>query len=113
MVDKELGERNFGFDSLKYMNRDMEKKGIVAHGCLPPEPRCHEHQEEWGGAISPAPVMGRSYKLRPCYEGGAISPAPVTGRSHKPRPCYGGGAISPAPVTGRSHKPRPCYGEEL
>ena len=23
MVEKELGERNFGFDSLKYMNRDM------------------------------------------------------------------------------------------
>ena len=31
MVEKELGERNFGFDSLKYMNRDMEEKGIVAH----------------------------------------------------------------------------------
>ena len=30
MVAKELGERNFGFDSLKYMNRDMEEKGIVA-----------------------------------------------------------------------------------
>ena len=23
MVEKELGERNFGFDSLKYMNCDM------------------------------------------------------------------------------------------
>ena len=31
MVEKELGERNFGFDSLKSrLNRDMEKKGIVA-----------------------------------------------------------------------------------
>ena len=30
MVEKELGERNFGLDSLKYMNRDMEEKGIVA-----------------------------------------------------------------------------------
>ncbi|CAL8336602.1 unnamed protein product [Boreogadus saida] len=30
MVEKELGERNFGFYSLKYMNRDMEEKGIVA-----------------------------------------------------------------------------------
>ena len=29
MVEKELGERTFGFDSLKYMNRDMENKGIV------------------------------------------------------------------------------------
>ncbi|CAL8250324.1 unnamed protein product [Boreogadus saida] len=39
MVEKELGERNFGFDSLKYMNRDMEEKGIVARECLPLEPR--------------------------------------------------------------------------
>ena len=30
MVEKESGERNFGFDSLKYMNCDMEEKGIVA-----------------------------------------------------------------------------------
>ena len=35
MVEKELGERNFGFDSLKYMNHDMEEKGIVARECLP------------------------------------------------------------------------------
>jgi hypothetical protein len=40
MVEKELGERNFGFDYLKYMNRDMEEKGIVTRDCLPPEPRC-------------------------------------------------------------------------
>ncbi|CAL8295675.1 unnamed protein product [Gadus morhua 'NCC'] len=40
MVDKELGERNFGFDSLKYMNHDMEEKEIVARDCLPLEPRC-------------------------------------------------------------------------
>ena len=39
MVEKELGERNFGFDSLKYMNQDMEVKGIVASDCLPLEPR--------------------------------------------------------------------------
>ena len=39
MVIKELGERNFGFDSLKYMNHDMEEKGIVARKCLPLEPR--------------------------------------------------------------------------
>ncbi|CAL8286549.1 unnamed protein product [Boreogadus saida] len=36
MVKKELGERNFGFDSLKGMNHDMEEKGIVAReGCCP------------------------------------------------------------------------------
>ncbi|CAL8290661.1 unnamed protein product [Arctogadus glacialis] len=29
MVENELGERNFGFDSLKYMDHDMEEKGIV------------------------------------------------------------------------------------
>ena len=40
MVEKELGERNFGFDSLKYMNCDMEEKGIDDRACLPPEPRC-------------------------------------------------------------------------
>ena len=38
MVEKELRERSFGFD-LKYMNCDMEEKGIVARDCLPPEPR--------------------------------------------------------------------------
>ena len=39
MVEKELGERNIGSGSLKYMNRDMEEKGIVGRACLPPEPR--------------------------------------------------------------------------
>ena len=39
-VEQELGERNFGFEYLKYMSRDMEEKGIVARDCLPPEPRC-------------------------------------------------------------------------
>ena len=39
MVEKELGEGNFGFDSLKYMNRYMAEKGIVARDCLPLEPR--------------------------------------------------------------------------
>ncbi|CAL8387784.1 unnamed protein product [Boreogadus saida] len=28
-VENELGGRNFGFDSLKNMNHDMEEKGIV------------------------------------------------------------------------------------
>ena len=37
MVEKEWGERNFGFDSLNSrLNRDMEEKGIVARDCLPP-----------------------------------------------------------------------------
>ena len=34
MVEEELEERNFGFDSLKYMNHDMEEKGIVGRECL-------------------------------------------------------------------------------
>ncbi|CAL8337424.1 unnamed protein product [Boreogadus saida] len=33
------GSRNFGFDSLKNMNHDMEEKGIVGRECLPLEPR--------------------------------------------------------------------------
>jgi hypothetical protein len=39
MVEKKLGERKFGFVSLKYMNQDMEETGIVARDCLPLEPR--------------------------------------------------------------------------
>ena len=39
MVENALGERNFGFDPLKYMNHDMEEKGIVGRKCLPLEPR--------------------------------------------------------------------------
>ena len=35
-----MGERNLGFDSLKYMNRDMAEKGIVACNCLPLEHSC-------------------------------------------------------------------------
>ena len=50
MVEKELGERNIGSGSLKYMNRDMEEKGIVARACLPPEPRCPQR----GGGASAA-----------------------------------------------------------
>ncbi|CAL8360803.1 unnamed protein product [Boreogadus saida] len=40
MAEKEFGERIFGFDSLKYMNHDMEEKGIVSRDFLPPKPRC-------------------------------------------------------------------------
>ena len=34
MVEKQLRERNFGFDCLKNVNRDMEEKGIVACDCF-------------------------------------------------------------------------------
>ena len=37
MVEKELGERNFGLDSLKYMNHDMDEKRFFARECLPLE----------------------------------------------------------------------------
>jgi hypothetical protein len=39
MVENEFGEKNFGFDSLMYMNHEMEEKGIVGRECLPLEPR--------------------------------------------------------------------------
>ena len=39
MVENALGERNFGFDSLKYINHDLEEKGMVGPECLPLEPR--------------------------------------------------------------------------
>jgi hypothetical protein len=52
MVEKELGERIFGFDSLKYLNHDMEEKGIVASDCLPLEPRCR------GTTASALPATG-------------------------------------------------------
>ena len=42
MVEEELGERNFGFVSMKYMNRCMEPKGIVARDCPLPA-ACSEH----------------------------------------------------------------------
>ena len=36
MVEKELGQRNFSFDSLKSrLNRNMEEKEIVARDYLP------------------------------------------------------------------------------
>ena len=35
MVEKELGERNFGFDSLKYMNGNM----LPAAGCREAPPQ--------------------------------------------------------------------------
>ena len=38
-VENELGGRNFGYDSLKNMNSDMEEKGIVGGECLQLETR--------------------------------------------------------------------------
>ena len=34
MVEKELEERNFGFESLKYMNCDIEETGIFSRRSL-------------------------------------------------------------------------------
>ena len=38
MVEKELGERNFGFDSLKYMNCDMPPVAARHHRREAPPP---------------------------------------------------------------------------
>ena len=38
MVEKELGERNFGFDSQKYMNCDMLPVAARHHGREAPPP---------------------------------------------------------------------------
>ena len=64
MVEKELGERNFGFDSLKYMNRHMEEKGFVAHDCLPLEPRWSPAAEpHWSPAARcPLPAAARHHQ---------------------------------------------------
>ena len=52
VVEKELGETNFGFDSVKsILNHDMEEKGIVARDCLllpvaeVPPPRARDMEE--------------------------------------------------------------------
>ena len=51
MKEKELGERNFGFDSLKSrLNHDMEEKGIVARDCLPPAEAAEAAEAGGGGA---------------------------------------------------------------
>ena len=44
MVEKEFGERNFGFASLKNMNLEMEEKEIVAHDCLPGSPAARRRE---------------------------------------------------------------------
>ena len=39
MVEKELGERNFGFDTLKSrLNHDMQEKGIIVEVPRQPPP---------------------------------------------------------------------------
>ena len=64
MVEKELGEWNFGFDSMKYMNCDMDEKGIVARDCPLPEPRCPpptaaKHHRPAAGSRQPAAGSGQ------------------------------------------------------
>ncbi|CAL8387121.1 unnamed protein product [Boreogadus saida] len=54
MVENELGERNFGFDSLKYMNHDMEEKGIVGRECIPLEPCFPPPRQRSGNRRQPA-----------------------------------------------------------
>jgi hypothetical protein len=59
MVEKALGERNFGFDSLKSrLNRKMEAKGIVElEAAPPPEESAYDREvgtiERWGNDLDP------------------------------------------------------------
>ncbi|CAL8234156.1 unnamed protein product [Arctogadus glacialis] len=46
MVEKELGERNFGFDSLKYMNCDMPPVAARHH-----RPAAGSRQQAAGGSV--------------------------------------------------------------
>jgi hypothetical protein len=49
MVEKELGERNFGFDSMKYMNCDL----LAATGCreAPPPRSINARQRAARGSV--------------------------------------------------------------
>ena len=58
-VENELGGRNFGFDSLKNMNYDMEEKGIVARDCLPLEPRFPLPRDHRRGTTAEGPPPRR------------------------------------------------------
>ncbi|CAL8253418.1 unnamed protein product [Boreogadus saida] len=62
MVEKELGERNFGFDSLKYMNCDM----------LPVAARHHRRE-------APPPGSGQ-----PVFRQNHITPQQTHGHPHPP-----------------------------
>ena len=44
MVEKELGERNFGFDSLKYMNCDMPPVAARHHRLKAPPPGSRQRE---------------------------------------------------------------------
>ena len=54
MVEKELGERNFGFDSLKYMNCDMPP--VVA--------RHHRREAPLPGSGQPAAGSARFSRVQ-------------------------------------------------
>ena len=57
MVEKELGERDFGFDCLKYMNCDM----LPAAGCREaPPPRSTTARQRAAGRWCLAPAAGRA-----------------------------------------------------
>ena len=60
IVEKELGERNFGFDSLKSrLNHDMQEKGSVARDCLPPNPAAHDGEADTEAVSTTASVFHR------------------------------------------------------
>ena len=67
MVEKELGERYFAFDSLNSrLNRDMEEKGIVAVCRLPAELLRHRRSSsrsyaESSGVGAAAPPSESAY----------------------------------------------------
>ncbi|CAL8270476.1 unnamed protein product [Boreogadus saida] len=54
MVEKELGERNFGFDSLKYMNCDMTPVAAKHHRREAPPPRSTTAWQRAAGSGQPA-----------------------------------------------------------
>ena len=60
MVEMELGETNFGFGSLKYMNADMEEKVIVARECLSDRP-CMLTINHVNSVVNKLPKLFKSY----------------------------------------------------
>ncbi|CAL8359311.1 unnamed protein product [Gadus morhua 'NCC'] len=85
MVENELGERNFGFDSLKYMNHDMEEKGIVGRESVSAN---HRLLKRWSiGSEAPAgDDRGTTARLpaagRWCFAAVVPRAAATGGRQH-------------------------------